>query len=184
MSQARSLKDTCQPEFEEKLNRLKQLRDLRTGYQDKISTIKNNIKGLECKTEASGFGCAWGCDCMLAWHACLCSGSEDHAFIEFSSRQAELDARIVELEDKIRFGSIPLREEKMVVNDINKLRGQREKIKEFELHKASLVELEAENKKVKAVIEEMDGETVPSDDLQLTEDQNAWHTHMRTSVMC
>ena len=105
-------------------------------------------------------------------------------FIEFFSRQAELDARIVELEDKIRFGSIPLREEKMVVNDINKLRGQREKIKEFELHKASLVELEAENKKVKAVIEEMDGETVPSDDLQLTEDQNAWHTHMRTSVMC
>jgi len=72
--------------------------------------------------------------------------------------QGELDARIVELEEKIRFGSIPLREEKMVVNDISKLRGQREKIKEYELHKASLGELEAEAKKVKAVIEEMDGE--------------------------
>ena len=46
----------------------------------------------------------------------------------------------------------------MVVNEISKLRGQREKIKEFELHKSSLVELEAECKKVKAVIEEMDGE--------------------------
>lgn len=72
--------------------------------------------------------------------------------------QAELDARVVELEEKIRFGTIPIREEKMVVNEISKLRGQREKIKEFELHKSSLVELEAECKKVKAVIEEMDGE--------------------------
>ena len=95
-----------------------------------------------------------------------CAGSKDHAITTgFPSRQAELDARIVELEDKIRYGSIPLREEKMVVNDINKLRGQREKIKEFELHKASLAELEAENKKVKAVIEEMDGERVLSDGL-------------------
>ena len=51
MSQARSLKDTSQPEFEEKLNRLKQLRDLRTGYLDKISAIKNNIKGLDFKSE-------------------------------------------------------------------------------------------------------------------------------------
>ena len=48
----------------------------------------------------------------------------------------------------------------MVVNEISKLRGQREKIKEYELHKSSLVELEAECKKVKAVIEEMDGELI------------------------
>ena len=51
MSEARSLKDTSKPEFEEKLNRLKQLRDLRSGYMDKIMVIKNNIKGLEFKTE-------------------------------------------------------------------------------------------------------------------------------------
>lgn len=55
MSQARSLKDTSQPEFEEKLNRLKELRDLRTGYLDKISAIKNNIKGLDFKSEVRGF---------------------------------------------------------------------------------------------------------------------------------
>ena len=53
MSEARSLKDTSKPEFEEKLNRLKQLRDLRSGYQDKIAVIKNNIKGLEFKTEVN-----------------------------------------------------------------------------------------------------------------------------------
>ena len=51
MSEARSLKDPSKPEYEEKLNRLKQLRDLRSGYQDKIAVIKNNIKGLEFRTE-------------------------------------------------------------------------------------------------------------------------------------
>lgn len=109
---------------------------------------------------------------------CLSRG-EDHAI---PACQAELDARIVELEDKIRFGSIALREEKMVVNDINKLRGQREKIKEFELHKASLVELEAENKKVKAVIEEMDGETTAHADDPLNPVHTPPRDHEHTLV--
>ncbi|GAX75436.1 hypothetical protein CEUSTIGMA_g2880.t1 [Chlamydomonas eustigma] len=122
MTQAKSLKDSSQPEFEEKLSRLRQLRDLRSGYLDKISAIRNSVKGLECDTEE------------------------------------KLDEKISELEDKIRFGGILLREEKMVVNEISKLRNQREKIKEFELDKASLSELEAESKKIKAVIDEMDGE--------------------------
>ena len=51
MSQARSLKGESQPEFEEKLNRLKQLKDLRNGYQTKISDVRNALKGLECKSE-------------------------------------------------------------------------------------------------------------------------------------
>ena len=51
----------------------------------------------------------------------------------------------------------------MVVNDISKLRSQRDNIKEYELHKASLGELEAEAKKVKAMIEEMDGKSLKGD---------------------
>ncbi len=39
MSQARSLKDTSQPEFEEKLNRLKQLRDMRKVHLDKVRGV-------------------------------------------------------------------------------------------------------------------------------------------------
>ena len=64
MSEARSLKDTSKPEFEEKLNRLKQLRDLRSGYMDKISVIKNNIKGLEYRTEVEIF---LYCSVLIAW---------------------------------------------------------------------------------------------------------------------
>ncbi|KAG1668087.1 hypothetical protein FOA52_010497 [Chlamydomonas sp. UWO 241] len=122
MSEARSLKGQSQPEFEEKLNRLKQLRDLRNGYQTKISEIKTKVKGLDFRSEA------------------------------------ELDARIVEMEEKIRFGTIPLREEKSVVQEISKLRGMREKIKGFEGEKSSLAEMESESSKIKAMLEEMDGE--------------------------
>jgi hypothetical protein len=122
ISEARSLKGASQPEFEEKLNRLKQLRDLRNGHVNKIQEIKAKVRGLDFKTEA------------------------------------ELDERIRQQEEKIRFGSIPLREEKMVVQEISKLKAQREKIKEYELQKATLVELEAESAKVKAMMADMDDE--------------------------
>lgn len=41
-----------------------------------------------------------------------------------------------------------LREEKQTVQLISKLGGQRPRIKEYDLHKSSLVELEAEAQKV------------------------------------
>ncbi|KAG2483805.1 hypothetical protein HYH03_017328 [Edaphochlamys debaryana] len=51
MGVGRSLKDGSQPEYEEKLNRLKQLREVRNGYQNKMSAIKENLRGLDCKSE-------------------------------------------------------------------------------------------------------------------------------------
>ncbi|KAG2433500.1 hypothetical protein HYH02_012618 [Chlamydomonas schloesseri] len=118
----RSLKDGSQPEYEEKLNRLKQLRDLRNGYVAKIQAIKENLRGLDCKSEE------------------------------------ELDAKIKELEDKISHGSIPLREEKQVVQQISKLQTQRAQIRDYDNQKNALTELEAETQKVKVVIAELDGE--------------------------
>ena len=78
------------------LNRIKELRDLRKSYLDKVAAIKESTKGLDCKTEA------------------------------------ELDARIKAQEDLISGGGISIREEKIVVSEISKLRAQREKIKGFE----------------------------------------------------
>lgn len=122
MQAAKSLKGSAQPEFEEKLNHLKQLRDIRQSCIADIINIKNMVKGLECRTEQ------------------------------------ELDAKIKQEEDKIRFGSASLREEKMIVNEISKLRSQREKIKEYELERSRLAELEADTAKVKATIEELESE--------------------------
>eukprot|EP00798_Chlamydomonas_sp_ICE-L_P014324 gene14324-20309_t len=51
MQDARALKGESQPEFEEKLTRLKQLQELRKGYQNKMTEIKNALKGLDCKSE-------------------------------------------------------------------------------------------------------------------------------------
>ena len=47
----RSLKDGSQPEYEEKLNRLQQQRTVRNNYQAKMVAIKDNLRGLECKSE-------------------------------------------------------------------------------------------------------------------------------------
>ncbi|PNW85600.1 hypothetical protein CHLRE_03g194350v5 [Chlamydomonas reinhardtii] len=118
----RSLKDGSQPEYEEKLNRLKQLRDLRNGYVAKIQAIKENLRGLDCKSEE------------------------------------ELDAKVKELEDKISHGSLILREEKQVVQQISKLQTQRAQIRDYDNQKNALTELEAETQKVKVVMAELDGE--------------------------
>lgn len=52
MGEVRALKGESQPAFEEKLDQLKQLRQLRESYQTEITTIVNNLKGLDCKSEA------------------------------------------------------------------------------------------------------------------------------------
>ncbi|KXZ44271.1 hypothetical protein GPECTOR_70g502 [Gonium pectorale] len=46
-----SLKGDSQPEFTEKVTRRNQLRDVRNDYQRKISAIKENLRGLDCKSE-------------------------------------------------------------------------------------------------------------------------------------
>lgn len=122
MSQARSLKGESQPEFEEKLTRLRQLKDLRSGYQGKITNIKTALKGLECKSEE------------------------------------ELDAKIKELEHRISHDQILLRDEKAYVKQIGLLGSQRERVKQYDSEKGSLVEMESECSKIKAVINEMDSE--------------------------
>ena len=122
MSQAKSLRDCSQPEFEEKLGRIKELRELRKSYLDKVAAIKESIKGLDCKTEA------------------------------------ELDAKIKAQENLISGGGISIREEKIVVSEISKLRAQREKIKGFEGYKETMAEAESEASKIKSIIDEMDGD--------------------------
>ncbi len=92
MNVARSLKDGSKPEYEEKLNRLKELREHRNAYTSKMKLIQETLRGLECKSEA------------------------------------ELDARVKELEDKISHGSLLLREEKQVVGQISKLQSQRNQV--------------------------------------------------------
>lgn len=52
MSEARSVKGAARPEFDDKLNRLKLLRDQRTSVQNRISDIRGHVKGLQVKTEA------------------------------------------------------------------------------------------------------------------------------------
>lgn len=37
--------------YQEKLNRIKQLKTLRQSYLDKIKEIKDNLQGLDCKSE-------------------------------------------------------------------------------------------------------------------------------------
>lgn len=122
MSQAKSLRDCSQPEFDEKLGRIKELRDLRKSYLDKVAAIKESIKGLDCKTEA------------------------------------ELDAKIKAQENLISGGGISIREEKIVVSEISKLRAQREKIKGFEGYRETMAEAEAEASKIKSIIDELDGD--------------------------
>jgi hypothetical protein len=47
----RSLKEGSQPEFEEKFNRLQSLRNLRNSYQNKMGSIRETLRGLDCKNE-------------------------------------------------------------------------------------------------------------------------------------
>lgn len=52
MSEARSVKGSSQPEFDDKLNRLKALREQKASVQARISDIRGHVKGLQVKTEA------------------------------------------------------------------------------------------------------------------------------------
>lgn len=51
LSMARSLKNGSQPEYQEKSARLRQVKDLRKQYSDQSASIKENLRGLECKSE-------------------------------------------------------------------------------------------------------------------------------------
>lgn len=92
MGLARGLKDGSQPEYEEKLERLRQLRTLKDNYIARMQSIREDLKGLDCKSEA------------------------------------ELDAKIKEMENKISHEGVALREEKQIVQNIAKLQKQREQV--------------------------------------------------------
>jgi uncharacterized coiled-coil DUF342 family protein len=119
---ARSLRNGSSPEFEEKMTRLKQLREMRKSILDKISEHKQGRQGLECRSEQ------------------------------------ELDDKIAEMEHSIQLGEISLAEEKATVRNIAKLKSQREKIRELEGQQEGLAQMEAEARKIKAVIDEVDSE--------------------------
>ncbi|GLC38606.1 hypothetical protein PLESTB_000451800 [Pleodorina starrii] len=72
--------------------------------------------------------------------------------------EEELDAKVKELEDRISFGGLTLREEKLVVGQISKLKSQRVQVRDYANQKTTLDELESENDKVNVVIAELEGE--------------------------
>lgn len=69
--------------------------------------------------------------------------------------EAELDERIAEHEHSIAHDGLSLRAERQAVQAISRLRGQREKIREFAAQQEGLGQMEAEAKKIKAVIDEV-----------------------------
>lgn len=119
---ARSLRNGSSPEFDEKMTRLKQLREMRKAILDKVQEMKSGRQGLECRTEE------------------------------------ELDLRIAEMEHSIQHDDLPLNTEKQYVRNIAKLRSQREQIRAVQGQQESLGAMEAEAKKIKAVIDEVDSE--------------------------
>jgi hypothetical protein len=69
--------------------------------------------------------------------------------------EEELDDKIADMERSIQHDGLSLREEKMMVQNISKLKSQRDKIREFQGQQDSLSQWEAEAKKIKAVIDEV-----------------------------
>ncbi|KAF6262596.1 hypothetical protein COO60DRAFT_599115 [Scenedesmus sp. NREL 46B-D3] len=119
---ARSLRNGSSPEFDEKMTRLKQLREMRKAILDKVAELKSGRQGLECRTEE------------------------------------ELDQRIADMEHSIQHDDLALNTEKQYVRNIAKLRSQREQIRQVQGQQESLGQMEAEAKKIKAVIDEVDSE--------------------------
>lgn len=122
LSMARSLKNGSQPEYQEKAQRLRQVKDLRKQYQSQSASIRDNLRGLECKTEE------------------------------------ELEERIRECEARIAHEPMPLREEKLLVTQISKLKAQRGKVKEYGGQSSTLSDLQTEREKIGTVIKEMEEE--------------------------
>lgn len=48
---ARSLKEEAAPEWQDKVTKLQELKDIRKSYLDEIATIKQTQSGLEARTE-------------------------------------------------------------------------------------------------------------------------------------
>ncbi|KAF8056252.1 PPI1 [Scenedesmus sp. PABB004] len=119
---ARSLRNGSSPEFDEKMGRLKGLREMRKGILDRLGDMRAGRQGLEVRTEE------------------------------------ELDERVAEMEHAIQHDALPLTTEKQYVRNIAKLKAQREKIREVQGQQESVGQLEAEAKKIKAVIDEVDSE--------------------------
>lgn len=72
--------------------------------------------------------------------------------------EEELDERVAEMEHAIQHDGLTLAVEKQYVRSIAKLRAQRDKVRELQGQSGDLQQLEAEAKKIKAVIDEVDSE--------------------------
>lgn len=51
MAEARGLKETSEPEFQDKYSRIVELRNLRSSYLTRVKTIKDTLKEFDCKNE-------------------------------------------------------------------------------------------------------------------------------------
>jgi uncharacterized coiled-coil DUF342 family protein len=69
--------------------------------------------------------------------------------------EEELDLRVAEMEHSIQHDDLLLNTEKQYVRNIAKLRSQREQIRQVQGQQESLGQMEAEAKKIKAVIDEV-----------------------------
>ena len=69
--------------------------------------------------------------------------------------EEELDERVAEMEHAIQHDGLTLAVEKQYVRSIAKLRAQRDKVRELQGQSGDLQQLEAEAKKIKAVIDEV-----------------------------
>jgi len=72
--------------------------------------------------------------------------------------EEELDAKIDELEAEIQSGEVPLRVEKQLVQNISKLRNQREKVREFQNQQGDLTQVEEDLKKVRSILSDLQDE--------------------------
>lgn len=155
MAEAKRLKDESEPEHQEKSARIKQLRDLRQTTVSRIMDIKANVQGLDVRSEADleakikeleakqahgvrARGAAAG-SCACA-RACSLAAAR-------SAQRAWAQRRCL---GTCAPQDLTLREEKQVVAQISKLAAQRGKLKEYDVSKLPLPELEAEASKVRA----------------------------------
>jgi hypothetical protein len=72
--------------------------------------------------------------------------------------EEDLDRKIEELEAEIQSGEVPLRVEKQLVQNISKLRNQRDKVREFQSQQGDLAQLEEDLKKVRSILSDLQDE--------------------------
>ncbi len=167
MNEARGLKETSEPEFQDKYSRIVELRNLRSSYIKRMKTIRENLSAFDCKSEAEldekiraiehrithEVSCQTaGTRIGTAQRAVFLCASFPGAQVPRSGtaagRAPAADVPVASLAVQ----GVALREEKQLVQQVAKLNAIRPKLKEYEPLKAELTELETEANKVRGLI--------------------------------